>query len=190
MAGVAITLPSMPDLQQRLSENSPATSGVHEAMARHAEDVFESLKGILPIFLGKRKLGPFVTLTLPRPTTQSRTKLLSALSDLIIAYNFRLVSFVSAIKARSSEDDAPRLGAILITADNAKALFQLPWGMTFDDASDLIDFERIEAEGEVIPSETWLAFFERSASPETRREAYDRLVNLFEDESLLPPFEE
>jgi len=180
----------MPNLQQRLSENQPTTSGIHEAMASHAEDVFESFKGILPIFLGKRKLGPFVALTLPRQTIQSRVTLLSTLSDLILAYNFRLVSFVSAIQARTNVNDDPKLGAILITADNAKGLFQLPWDMQFDAESNLIEFNRTEAEGEIISTESWLAYFQRKSGPDTRRVAYERLVNLFEDETQLPEFKE
>lgn len=159
-------------------------------MASHAEDVFDSFKGILPIFLGKRRLGPFVALTLPRQTIQSRVTLLSAISDLILTYNFRLVSFVSAIQARTKVDETPKLGAILITADNTKALFQLPWDMRFDDESNLIEFKRTEAEGEIISSESWNAFFERKADPEIRRAAYERLVSLFDDETQLPAFEE
>ena len=179
----------MPNLQQRLAENSPATSGVHEAMAQHAEDIFEELKGILPLFLGKRKTGPFVALTLPRQTMQSRATLLSVLSDLILAYDFRLVSFVSAIQARVTEDEAPRLGAILITADNNKALFQLPWDMKFDDDSNLTSFERSEADGEIIPAETWNGFFQRGDSAQSKQQAYDRLLGLFQDASELPSFE-
>jgi hypothetical protein len=179
----------MPSLQQRLTENSPATSGIHEAMAQHAEDTFDSLKGILPLFLGKRNSGPFVVLTLPNQTMRSRASLLSALSDLIIAYDFRLVSFVSAIQARTSEDDDPKLGAILVTADNAKALFQLPWELDFDAESNLTGYRRSEADGEIIPAASWNAFFQRS-SPEARRPAYERLVNLFEDASQLPAFDE
>ena len=180
----------MDSLQQLLAKNSSSTSGIHEAMATHAEDVFESFKGILPIFLGKREIGPFVALTLPRETTQSRAKLLSALSDLILAYNFRVVSFLSAIQARASEDDTPKLGAILITADAAKTLFQLPWDMQFDSESNLSGFNRTEAEGEIVPSQTWTTFFQRGGDTGSRRIAYDRLVTLFEDETQLPAFEE
>ena len=175
----------MPSLQQRLAENSPATSGAHEAMAQHAEDTFESLKGILPIFLGKRMAGSFVVLTLPNQTMRSRATLLSALSDLIIAYDFQLVSFVSAIQARASEADEPQLGAILITADDSKALFQLPWELKFDADANLVGYDRSDAEGEIIPAQSWNTFFQRKA-PELQRPAYDRLLNLFEDPSQLP----
>ena len=179
----------MDSLQQLLAKNSSSTSGIHEAMATHAEDVFESFKGILPIFLGKREIGPFVALTLPRETTQSRAKLLSALSDLILAYNFRVVSFLSAIQARASEDDTPKLGAILITADAANSLFQLPWDMQFDSESNLSGFNRTETEGEVIPSQSWVTFFQRGGDTELRRIAYERLVALFGDGTQLPAFE-
>ncbi len=179
----------MDSLQQLLAKNSSSTSGIHEAMASHAEDVFESFKGILPIFLGKRELGPFVALTLPRETTQSQVKLLSAISDLILAYNFRVVSFLSAIQVRTCENDLPKLGAILITADAAKTLFQLPWDMQFDRESNLTEFKRTEADGEVIPSESWNAFFQRGGDTKSRRMGYDRLIPLFEDKTQLPAFE-
>lgn len=155
-------------------------------MALHSEDVFDEFGGILPMLLGKRKLGSFVTLALPKEITGSRDLLISCLADLIFAYDFRMVSFVSAIQARSETDDEPRLGAILITADNGNNLYQLPWTLEFDNQSNLSSHSRSEAAGEIIPSETWLSFFQQSREEEEIQSAYDRLLTLFGDASLLP----
>ena len=38
----------MPSLQEHLAKQQPATSGIHEAMALHTEDVFDEFAGILP----------------------------------------------------------------------------------------------------------------------------------------------
>lgn len=178
----------MPTLQERLAEQQPATSGIHEAMALHTEDVFDELGGILPLLLGKRKLGSFVTLALPKEITGSRDLLLSCLADLISTYDFRVVSFVSAIRAHSETDEEPRLGAILITADNGNNLYQLPWTLEFDSQANLSSHSRTEATGEIIPSKTWLSFFQQTRESDERQSAYDRLVERFGDASLLPEF--
>ncbi len=178
----------MPTLQERLAEQQPATSGIHEAMALHTEDVFDELGGILPLLLGKRKLGSFVTLALPKKVTASRDLLVSSIADLISAYDFRLVSFVSAMRAHSETEEEPRLGAILITADNGNNLYQLPWTLEFDRQSNLSSHSRSEATGEIIPSETWLSLFQQTREPEEVQSAYDRLVEKFGDASLLPEF--
>ena len=178
----------MPSLQEHLAKQQPATSGIHEAMALHTEDVFDEFAGILPLFLGKRKLGSFVSLALPTEVTGSRDLLNSCLADLISAYDFRVVSFVSAIRAHSDTDQEPRLGAILITADNAKNLYQLPWILEFDRQANLTSHSRSKATGEIIPSEVWLSYFQQSREADERQSAYDRLLEVFGDASLLPEF--
>ncbi len=176
----------MQNLQQRLSGQEATTAGIHEAMAQHVEDIFKEFQGILPLLLGKRTLGSFVTLTLPQELGRSREQLLATLSDLIVAFDFRLISFISAIQSRKSPEDPPTLGAMLITADNANRLLQLPWELEFDSESNLIAFERSSAEGEVISGETWLSFFQTSLEIDEKEAAYDRLVEQFGDASLLP----
>ena len=178
----------MPSLQEHLAKQQPATSGIHEAMALHTEDVFDEFAGIMPLFLGKRKLGSFVSLALPTEVTGSRDLLNSCLADLISAYDFRVVSFVSAIRAHSDTDQEPRLGAILITADNAKNLYQLPWILEFDSQANLTSHSRSEATGEIIPSEVWLSYFQQSREADEKQSAYNRLLEVFGDTSLLPEF--
>jgi hypothetical protein len=178
----------MPSLQEHLAKQQPETSGIHEAMALHTEDVFDEFAGILPLFLGKRKLGSFVTLALPTEVTGSRDLLNSCLADLISAYDFRMVSFVSAIRAHSETDQEPRLGAILITADNAKNLYQLPWILEFDSQANLTNHTRSEATGEIVPSGVWLSYFQQSRDTDEKQSAYNRLLEIFGDASLLPDF--
>jgi hypothetical protein len=99
-----------------------------------------------------------------------------------------VVSFVSAIRAHSDTDQEPRLGAILITADNAKNLYQLPWILEFDSQANLTSHSRSEATGEVIPSEVWLSYFQQSREADEKQSAYNRLLEVFGDASLLPEF--
>ncbi len=178
----------MPTLQQRLAEQPPNTSGIHEGMALHCEDVFDSFNGILPLLLGKRKGGPFISLTLPKTCLQSRASLLTALSDLIGVYDLQLVSFVSAVQTRVAENDPPRLGAILVTADNADSLFQLPWELEFDAESNLRQHTRSEASGEIVSRDTWRSLFDQQLDRAEKDNAYQQLLENFGDPSQLPKY--
>ncbi|HCR30554.1 MAG TPA: hypothetical protein DIV79_11105 [Opitutae bacterium] len=178
----------MPSLEQRLSEQAPNPSGIHEAMARHAEDIFDEFQGILPIFLGKRTQGPFLTLAIPKQISQSREILLSSLTDLIAAYELSLVSFVSAIQSRAAPEENPKLGAILITADNASSLYQLPWQLEFDSEANLASHTRSETETDIISLDTWRTFFEQSPGPAEKQTAYNNLLLTFGDSSAIPEF--
>ena len=178
----------MPSLEQRLSEQAPNPSGIHEAMARHAEDIFDEFQGILPIFLGKRTQGPFLTLAIPKQISQSRETLLSSLTDLIAAYELSLVSFVSALQSRAAPEENPKLGAILITADNASSLYQLPWQLEFDSEANLVSHTRSEAETDIISLDTWRTFFEQSPGPAEKQTAYNNLLLTFGDPSAIPEF--
>lgn len=178
----------MPSLEQRLFEQAPTPGGIHEAMARHAEDIFDQFQGILPIFLGKRAQGPFLTLAIPKQISQSRETLLSSLTDLIAAYELSLVSFVSAIQLRSGSDESPKLGAILITADNASSLYQLPWQLEFDADANLVSHSRSETDMDIISLDTWRAFFEQSPGPAEKQTAYNNLLLTFGDPNAIPEF--
>ncbi|MEC7906441.1 MAG: hypothetical protein VYC82_04390 [Verrucomicrobiota bacterium] len=178
----------MPSLEQRISEQSPTPSGIHEAMARHAEDIFDQFQGILPVFLGKRNQGPFLTLAIPKQISQSRETLLSSLTDLIAAYDLSLVSFVSAIQSRSESDEIAKLGAILITADNASSLYQLPWQLEFDSEANLVSHTRSETDTDIIPLDTWRSFFEQSPGPAEKQTAYNNLLLTFGDPNAIPEF--
>ena len=178
----------MPSLEQRLSEQSPTPSGIHEAMARHGEDIFDQFQGILSVFLGKRNQGPFLTLAIPKQISQSRETLLSSLTDLIAAYDLSLVSFVSAIQSRSESDEVPKLGAILITADNASSLYQLPWQLEFDSEANLVSHTRSETDTDIIPLDTWRSFFEQSPGPAEKQTAYNNLLLTFGDPNAIPEF--
>ena len=173
-------------LQQLLAEQPPTTSGIHEAMARHSESIFEEFKGVLPSFLGKRKLGPFINLTLPNAVTQNSEALLQTIGDLILVYNLRLVSMVSAVRLHSEKESEPKLGALLITADNAKALFQLPWELELNPDRDVIAASRSTAESEIIPRDIWFQLFTQKADNDTKQFAYDRLVDRFGSADELP----
>ena len=173
-------------LQQLLAQQPPSTSGVHEAVASHAEDIFKQFRGILPLFLGKRRTGPFINLTLPNAITESSEALLQSLSDLIWVYDLRLVSFVSAVRMRSPEDEEARLKALLITADNARAYFQIPWNLDFDADGDITSAERGASYGEIVPREIWGQIFAKKISDETRTLSYDRLCERFGGPEQIP----
>lgn len=176
----------MASLQQHLVAQPPTTSGIHEAMAQHAEDVFEEFRGILPMFLGKRQLGPFINLTLPKRITQDNSELLQTVADIVLVYNLRVISFVSAVRMQLADSDAPALGALLITADRAKAYFQLPWQLAFDANRDLVQARRSEIDQDVIPRETRDSFFTDGESDQAKQVAYDRLVDRFGGAKELP----
>ena len=169
-------------LQQLLLDNTPNTSGVHEAMAQYAEHIFEELNGILPLFLGKKHLGSYINLTLPNAAVQSSETLIETLGDLILVYNLRMASFISSVRAQTTPDGEPKLGALLITADHTKTIFQLPWTLDFDDNAKLIQHNRTQAQGEVIPSDTWASLFITEANLATKATAYARLVQRFGSE--------
>ena len=173
-------------LQQLLSEQPPTTSGTHEAMARHAESIFDEFKGVLPTFLGKRKRGPFINLTLPNAITGNSEALLQTIGDLILVYDLRLVSIVSAVRLHDEKTNEPKLGAVLLTADNAKSLFQLPWELTLNTDKDVVDSKRSTSESDIIPRDVWLQLFTQEADDETKLFSYDRLVGRFGGENEIP----
>ncbi len=176
----------MATLQQLLIDNPPSTQGVHEAMAQYAEHIFEELNGILPLFLGKKHLGSYINLTLPNAAVQSSQTLVETLGDLILVYNLKLASFVSSVRAQSSENSEPKLGALLITADHTKTILQLPWTLEFDSDAKLSGHFRSEAQGEVIPSDVWASLFSREANLATKASSFARLVERFGGEDQLP----
>lgn len=173
-------------LQQLLSEQPPTTSGIHEAVARHTEGIFTEFKGILPLFLGKRRTGPFINLTLPNAVTQSSEALLQTLSDFIWVYELRAISFVSAIRMQDEETQANELRAILITADSAHAYFQLPWKLEFDSEDDISSYSRSSSGMDIIPREIWSQIFATKVKPETKTFSFDRLIERFGDVDELP----
>ncbi|MCH6257343.1 hypothetical protein MLD52_12355 [Puniceicoccaceae bacterium K14] len=176
----------MPSLQELLIENQPTTSGIHEAMAQHAEQVFEELHGVLPIFLGKRKTSGFINLSIPTKALQNRDILLATLSNLIKTYNLSVASFVSTIRAQFPGSEEPQLAAILITADSSNAVFQLPWELQFDATSNLSAFKRTHAEGFTIDEATWKEMFQETKNLADKAEAYGNLVEVFGGEDQLP----
>lgn len=173
-------------LQQLLAAQAPTASGIHEAAAQHAESIFDEFRGILPFFLGKRKLGPFINVTLPNIVTQDNEALLQTLGDFIRVYDLRLVSFVTAIRLRSDDRADPKLGALLITADNAKANFQLIWEMTFDSGADIATVTRTNTDFEIISREVWTQFFSQATDEESKRFSYERLVERFGGADQIP----
>ncbi|MEM9157936.1 MAG: hypothetical protein AAGB46_02715 [Verrucomicrobiota bacterium] len=177
----------MASLQELLTQQPPTTSGVHEAMAQHAEDTFTQLGGILPLFVGKRKKGNYLTFALPNAVTQDNGALLQTLSDIIFVYDLKLASFMTAIRTRVHESSIPKLGALLMTADDAKALFQLPWELEFDSASNLVNSTRSSSDGEIIPRSTWEAFFARTGDLNARQVVYETLIQRFGSQDQLPP---
>lgn len=176
----------MSSLQELLLENQPTTSGVHEAMAQHAENIFDELHGVLPLFLGKRKNGGFINLTIPAPALQNRDVLVATISNLIKTYNLKVVSFVSTIRAQFPGSDEPKLAAILITADSDKTIFQLPWELQFDESSNLSAHNRTQADGLTIDEETWEEMFKDSKNLAAKAEAYGHLVEVYGSEKELP----
>ena len=177
----------MPSLQQLLVEQTPTTSGIHEAMARYSEFIFQEYKGILPLFLGKRQAGPFLNLSLPQSIISDQATLIRSLEDLISVYDLRVVSFVSAARMRRSESEEAQLGAILITADQAKAQLQLAWEISFDDQSDIAAAQRSnELEYEIIPRATWGRIFQQSPSAHQKEAAYHRLTQRFGGSDQIP----
>lgn len=175
----------MPSLPQLLAQQPPTTSGVHEAMALHAEDVFENLRGILPLFLGKRRLGPYFTLALPNRVTSDSETLLQSIGDLIAVYDLRLVSLLTAIRV-NHPDRSPSLCALLLTADNAKALFQLPWELAFDGQGDIAQATRSVLDSEIIPRDVWAQLFQQKPEPAEKAVAYERLVERFGGSDEIP----
>lgn len=155
-------------------------------MARHAEFIFNEFNGILPIFLGKRKLGPFINLTLPNAVTQSSEALLQTIGDLILVYKLRLVSIVSAVRLHSEKSGDPTLGAMLLTADNATGLFQLPWEIELDSKQDVVAAKRSTADEHIIPLDIWFQLFAQKGDDATKQFSYERLVERFGSEEELP----
>lgn len=166
-------------LQQLLTEQPPTTSGLHEAMARHSEGIFQEFKGILPLFLGKRQAGPFINLTLPNVVTQSSEALLQTICDFIWVYDLRVISFVSAIRMPDEVTGESSLSALLITADKAHAYFQLPWKLEFDADNDIVAATRSSTSTDIIPREIWSQLFTAKVTPDTKTIAYDRLAERF-----------
>lgn len=176
----------MPTLQELLLENQPTTSGMHEAMAQHSENIFDELHGVLPTFLGKRKSAGFLNLNLPNEALRSRELLVQTISNLIKTYNLTAVSFTSTIRAQFPGNDEPQLAAILITADSSKTIFQLPWSLQFDETSNLSAHNRTQAEGLIIDEATWEDMFRKTPNLAATAEAYGNLVELYGGEDQLP----
>lgn len=173
-------------LKELLAKQPPTTSGIHEAVALHNESVFQNLRGILPMFLGKRKTGSFINLALPNRVTESSEALMQSLSDLIWVYDLCVISFVSAIRMQTEEEEEPNLKALLITADNARSYFQLPWNLSFDSESNISSFERSNVFAQIIPSEVWQQIFAHKISPEAKTLSYDRLEERFGGPENIP----
>lgn len=173
-------------LQKLLTEQPPTSSGIHEAVAQHSEAIFKEFQGILPLFLGKRRTGSFINVTLPNAVTQSSEALLQTISDFIWVYDLRVISFVSAIRMQNEKTEENELQAMLITADSAHAYFQLPWQMEFDSENDIKSFKRIESGSDIIPREIWSQIFSTKAQPDTKTFSFDRLIERFGDVNELP----
>ncbi len=155
-------------------------------MALHSEAIFEEFKGILPLFLGKRDGGPFITLTLPNSVTASSEALLQTICDLIWVYNLRVISFVSAMRMQNEETGESELSALLITADKAHAYFQLPWKLTFDEEQDISSNQRSTSTTDIIPREIWSQLFAAKVTPDNRTISYDRLIERFGSAEEIP----
>lgn len=173
-------------LQQLLSQQAPTTAGHHEAMALHTEAIFKEFKGILPLFLGKREAGPFISLTLPNAVTESSEALLQTIADFIWVYNLRFISFVSAIRIQDEETGENKLQALLITADKAHTFHQLPWKLSFDSNEDIVAAERSTSSSDLIPREIWSQLFASKVTPDAKTISYDRLIERFGDAEELP----
>ncbi len=177
----------MPDtLQQLLAQQSPSTAGVHEAVAQHSESIFEEFHGILPFFLGKRRRGTFIQLSLPKNVTEDTEALLQTVSDLILVYELKLASFVSAVRMRDRKTGLAKIGAMLLTADNAGNSFQLHWEMEFDGNSDISSARRSDGEATVIPTEVWQQIFSQKQEAEAKTFCHERLVSRFGGPDSIP----
>lgn len=173
-------------LQQLLTQQPPTTSGAHEAVALHSEAIFEDFKGILPLFLGKRRTGSFINLTLPNSVTQSSEALLETVADLIWVYDLKLISFVSAIRMQNEISQQNELKALLITADSAHIYFQLVWHLDFDQEDDIKKATRSPSQFDIIPREIWSQLFGTKVKPDTKTFSFDRLEERFGGVENLP----
>ncbi len=77
---------------------------------------------------------------------------------------------------------------MLVTADNASSLFQLPWELEFDADSNLRQHTRSEASGEMIHGGTWQSLFAQNLTDDEKDAAYQQLLEEFGDASLLPKY--
>jgi len=173
-------------LQQLLSKQPPTTSGAHEAFAQHSEAIFSDFKGILPLFLGKRRSGPFIHLKLPRSIIQDSEALLQSISDMVWVYDLRLFSFVTTIRMQDASSGQSRLRALQITADSAHLYQQLVWHLDFDAEDDIVAFRRSSAEPDLIPKEIWSQLFAAKPTPESRIFSFERLAERFGGEDEIP----
>src|SRR5690606_3490011 len=118
----------MPALRQLLLERPSTAQGVHEAMARYAEFLFAQYKDVVSLACGARRRGPFLNWALPDALAKDEPRLLKIVGSLVVAHDLGLVSALAAVAEDGAADPlAPRLGAMLVTADEEGAFESLPF---------------------------------------------------------------
>lgn len=170
----------MPALRQLLLEQPSNPHGIHEAMARYAEFLFGEYKGVVALACGKRVHGPFLNLSLPDEAARDDARLLDLAASLAVGYDLRLVSVLAPVAGEAADALSPRLGAILVTADDEGFFHALSWMLRHSANGDIERYSRARfADCPLANPDRWAAIFKRDRNPDAQREALDRLGSVF-----------
>ena len=92
------------------------------------------------------------------------------------------------IQSRSESDEIAKLGAILITADNASSLTKVALQLEFDSEANLVSHTRSETDTDIIPLSTPGVLFRAISGPAGKQTAYNNLLLTFGDPNAIPEF--